>query len=324
MRDNRRARLILAMLLLTAFTLITLDYRSGGGGPLRSVGNAVFGPVERAASAVARPIGSFFSSLGHLSSYKSDNKRLTEENQRLRAQLRLTDADREHLAAAEKLLNLAGRAQFRIVPAKVIAYGSTLGFESTATIDIGSQDGIKSNQTVIDGDGLVGKTLNVGPSTTTILLGSDPDFTAGARLEGSGQHIGHVDGGGRSPMTFTLLGTQARMHVGDRLVTFASVGDRPFVPEVPIGRITRIVPTPGQLFSTGVVAPYADFSSVDTVGVVVDVPRTIKRDSLLPPSPTPSPSVTSPTPSDSGSPNPGTSSSPSPGRRESPSPTPTP
>ena len=37
MRDNRRARLILAMLLLTAFTLITLDYRSGGGGPLRSV-----------------------------------------------------------------------------------------------------------------------------------------------------------------------------------------------------------------------------------------------------------------------------------------------
>jgi rod shape-determining protein MreC len=324
MRDNRRARLILAMLLLTAFTLITLDYRSGGGGPLRSIGNAVFGPVERAASAVARPIGSFFSGLGHLNSYKSENARLRKQNQELLQQLRLTDADRAHLDAAEKLLNLAGRAQFRIVAARVIAYGNTLGFESTATIDVGSQDGIKSNQTVIDGDGLVGKTLNVGPSTTTILLGSDPDFTAGARLEGTGQQIGHVDGGGRNPMTFTLLGTQARLHAGDRLVTFASIGDRPFVPEVPIGRITRVEPTPGQLFSMGIVAPYADFSSVDIVGVVVGVPRTIKRDSLLPPSPTPSPSVTSPAPSDSSEPSPGASGSPSPGRRESPTPTSTP
>lgn len=305
------------MLLLTAFTLITLDFRSGGGGPLRSVGNAVFGPVERAATAVARPIGSFFSSLGHLSSYKSENDRLKKQNADLLRRLRLTDADRAHLQAAEKLLHLAGQAQWKIVPARVISFGSSLGFESTATIDVGSHDGIKSNQTVICGDGLVGKTLNVGPTTTTILLGNDPDFTAGARMEGTTQNIGHVDGGGRDPMTFTLLGTQARLAVGDRLVTFASEGERPFIPEVPIGRIVRVQPTPGQLYSTGIVSPFVDFSSVDIVGVVVATPRTVKRDSLLPPSPTPSPSVTSSSPSPSGSPSGSPSESPS----ESPSPT---
>jgi rod shape-determining protein MreC len=296
------------MLLLTAFTLITLDYRSGGGGPLRSIGNAVFGPVERAGNAVAHPIGSFFSSLGNLNSYKSENNRLKAQNQKLAEQLRLTDADRAHLDAAEKLLNLAGRGQFKIVGARVISAGSALGFESTATIDVGSQDGIKANQTVINGAGLVGKTLNVGPTTSTILLGNDPEFTAGARLEGSSQSIGHVDGGGRNPVTFTLLGTQARLAVGDRLVTFGDRGGRPFVPEVPIGHIVRVEPTPGQLFSRGVVAPYVDFSSVDIVGVVVGTPRTIKRDSLLPPSPTPSPAPTSPSPSVT----PGRSGSPSP------------
>src|SRR3954451_8823337 len=292
MRDSRRARLILAMLLLTAFTLITLDYRSGGGGPLRSIGNAVFGPVERAASAVARPIGSVFSSLGHLSSYKSNNAKLEKQNEQLLERLRLTDADRAHLAAAEKLLNLAGRAQFRIVAANVVGVGSSLGFEWTGTVDVGTRDGIKPNQTVIDGDGLVGKTLSVGPTTSTILLGDDPNFTAGARLEGSSQEIGHVDGGGRNPVTFTLLGTQSHMRAGDRLVTFASLGDRPFVPEVPIGRIIRVQPAAGQLFSTGVVDPYVNFNSVDIVGVVVAQTRKIKRDSLLPPSPTPSPSAT--------------------------------
>jgi rod shape-determining protein MreC len=302
MRDSRRARLVLALLLLTAFTLITLDYRAGSGGPLRAVGNAVFGPVERAVSNVARPVGTFFSSLGHLSSYKSTNAKLRKQNQRLRQQLRLTDSDRSHLSSAEKLLALAGRAQFRIVPAQVVAVEGALGFEWTATIDVGTRDGVRPNMTVVNGDGLVGKTVHVGPSTSTVLLGRDPQFTAGARLERSNE-IGHVDGGGRQPMTFTLLGSSNTMKAGDRLVSFASIGNRPFVAEVPIGRITKVLPTPGQLFRTAIVAPFVDFTAIDIVGVVVGEPRTVPRDSLLPPSPTPSSSSPSPpsSPSPSGS-----------------------
>src|SRR3954451_8303665 len=303
MRDSRRARLVLALLLLTAFTLITLDYRSGTGGPLRAVGNSVFGPAERAVSAVARPVGSFFSSLGNLSGYKSTNNRLRKDNQRLLEQLRLTDADRAHLTSAEKLLNLAGRGQFRIVPAQVVAVEGALGFEWTATIDVGSRDGVHANMTVVNGDGLVGKTVHVGPTTSTVLLGQDPNFTAGARLERSNE-IGHVDGGGRQPMTFTLLGSSNTMKVGDRLVSFASIANRPFVAEVPIGRITEVLPTPGQLFRTAVVQPFVDFTAIDIVGVVVGQPRTVRRNSLLPPAPT-----QSPTPSGRGS---GASSGPSP------------
>jgi rod shape-determining protein MreC len=289
MRDSRRARLVLALLLLTAFTLITLDYRSGAGGPLRTIGNAVFGQIERAVADVARPVGSFFTSLGHLSSYKSDNAKLRKNNQALREQLRLTDGDRAHLQSMERLLDLAGRAQFKIVPAQVVAVEGALGFEWTATIDVGSRDGIQPNMTVIDGDGLVGKTVEVGPSSTTVLLGRDPKFTAGARLERTND-IGHVDGGGLQPMTFTLLGSSSTMRPGDRLVSFASIGNRPFVAEVPIGRVTKVLPAPGQLFRTAIVAPFVDFTSIDVVGVVVASTRAVRRDSLLPPSPSPSPS----------------------------------
>jgi rod shape-determining protein MreC len=289
MRDSRRARLVLALLLLTAFTLITLDYRSGAGGPLRTIGNAVFGPIERAVADVARPVGSFFPSLGRLSSYKSDNAKLRKNNQALREQLRLTDGDRAHLQSMERLLDLAGRAQFKIVPAQVVAVEGALGFEWTATIDVGSRDGIQPNMTVIDGDGLVGKTVEVGPSSTTVLLGRDPKFTAGARLERTND-IGHVDGGGLQPMTFTLLGSSSTMRPGDRLVSFASIGNRPFVAEVPIGRVTKVLPAPGQLFRTAIVAPFVDFTSIDVVGVVVASTRAVRRDSLLPPSPSPSPS----------------------------------
>src|SRR5689334_993926 len=117
MKDSPRARVILALLILTAFTLITLDFRSGGGGPLRRVANTVFGPVESAACDVARPIGRFFSSLRHLSGYRSDNPRLRKEVARLQNQLRLTDAQRQELASMQKLLHLDEAAQFRIVAA---------------------------------------------------------------------------------------------------------------------------------------------------------------------------------------------------------------
>jgi rod shape-determining protein MreC len=316
MRGSGRARLILALLLLTAFTLITLDYRSGGGGPLRRAGNAIFGPIERAVADVTRPIGSFFASLGHLNSYKAQNRRLAQENAQLRQRLRLTDPQRAQLAAAQKLLHLDGQAGFRIVAAQVISFGSSLNFESTATIDVGSRDGVKRNETVIDGDGLVGKTETVGPTTTTILLGNDPEFIAGARLART-QEIGAVYGGGRSPMTFRLLDSQAPMHVGDELVTFASLNDRPFVPEVPIGRITKVVPSAGQLYSTGRVKPFVNYDAIDVVGVVVAVPRTLPRDALVAPSPTPSPTP-SPQPSPAGNASP--TGSPVPPARRTPSP----
>jgi rod shape-determining protein MreC len=312
MRDSRRARLILAVLLLTAFTLITLDYRSGGGGPLRRIGNTVFGPVEDAVNSVVHPVTRFFASLAHLNSYRDENDRLRAENEQLKEQLRLTAADRAHLRSAEALLNLAGRAQYRVVAAHVVAVGSSMNFEWTATIDAGSRDGVQPNETVINGDGLVGKTLDVGPTTATILLGPDPDFTAGARLAGS-QQIGTVDGGGRQPMTFTALGSNSQLAAGDQLVTFGDkpFGDRPFVPEVPIGRIARVEEHPGQLAVTAVITPYVDFTSLDLVAVVVAVPRTIPRDSLLPPSPTPSTSP-SPTPTGSAGPGPSGSASPTP------------
>jgi rod shape-determining protein MreC len=95
-------------------------------------------------------------------------------------------------------------------------------------------------------------------------------------------------------MRFTLLDSQGNIPVGARLVTFGDVGQRPFVPEVPIGRVTRVLPTAGQLYRQGVVAPFVSFSSLSVVGVVVASPRTIPRDSLVPPSPSPSPSGTPP------------------------------
>jgi rod shape-determining protein MreC len=310
MRNRRRARLVLTILLLAAFTLITLDYRSSSLNGVRSTASTVFGPVENALSDVTHPIGSWFSSIGHLGSYKHENSALKKQVAELKAQLHLTAAEHAELTQEEQLLHLAGLGQYTVVGAQVIAYGSALNTEETATINRGSRNGIAIDQTVIDGDGLVGRTINVGRDTATILLANDPTFTVGARLEGKKLEIGGVKGGGRNqPMALQLYSNSAPLTVGEQLVSAGDSNDTPFVPEVPIGTITQVNPCNTCLAETAVVKPFVDYTAIDIVAVVIHAPKSIKRDSLLPAPPTPAPTVTVTVTATPGSPNPGSSGS---------------
>jgi rod shape-determining protein MreC len=176
--------------------------------------------------------------------------------------------------------------------------------EETVSIDAGSTDGVRTDMSVITGDGLVGRITHVGPTTSTVLLATDAASAVGGRLEGSGE-IGVVRGTGRrsgSSLTFELLDSTVEIKPGQRIVSFGSQGDRPYVPGVPIGTVTRIERTPGSLTRTAIVRPYTHFTGLDVVGVVVAPPKKNPRDAVLPPkpatsAPAPPPKATSPPPS---------------------------
>jgi rod shape-determining protein MreC len=293
MRNGRRARLVLTLLLLAAFTLITLDYRSNSLSGVRRGMSTVFGPVESALNHVTHPVGSWFSSIGHLGSYKRDNDKLRAQIATLEAKLHLTAAEQSELTQDQKLLHLAGLAQYTIVAARVVAVGSALDFDQTAAINVGSVNGVQPGQTVINGDGLVGRTVTVGRHSCTVLLANDPTFAVGARLEGKQLELGSAKGNGLGqPMTVTLLNTSVLPVVGQDLVTAGDPGNSPFVPEVPIGTITHVNPLNGGLTQTASVRPFVHFTSIDIVAIVIKAPKTIKHDLLLPASPTPAPTVT--------------------------------
>jgi rod shape-determining protein MreC len=326
MRNSRRSRLVLTLLLLAAFSLITLDYRSNALSGVRTKAATVFGPIEDIVSDVVDPIGSWFSSIGHLGRYKSENSALQKQVAALQSQLHLTAAERIELAADQKLLHIASIAQFRIVAARVIAYGGGLNNDQTVTIDRGSANGITENETVINGDGLVGRTVVVGRTTSTVLLADDPTFSAGARTEARQLEIGSVTGGGPGKeMSLTLFNGSSPLTVGEQVVT---AGDpdyhfKPFVPEVPIGHITQVTPPDNGLSETATVQPFVDYTALDIVAVVVHAPATIKHDSLLPNAPTPAPTVTvtvTANPGSTGSPPTGQSTSPNPNTSTSSSP----
>lgn len=216
---------------------------------------------------------------------------LEKDNAALKAKLGSDDRNSSRLTQLDKMLKTAGAGQYGIKGAEVIAIGAAQGFSWTVTIDVGSNDGITRDMTVLNGDGLVGRVTTVGSNTATVLLANDPDFTVGTRME-STDELGFASGQGDQPFRVELLNGKAKIKNGDRLVTFGSQADKPFVPGVPVGVVSRVDPSGGDLTRTIYVKPYVSFTKLDIVGVVVQTPSKDPRDAVLPPKPKPTPTPT--------------------------------
>lgn len=313
MRDTRESRLLLVLLVAIAFALITVDIRGGEQSPLdgaRSAAAAVFGPVESGLADIVAPVGNAIAAVRDSGGRASRISVLEQQNAELKQRLGAKDQDSRRAGEVDSLLRTAAAGRYRVKGAQVVAIGAAQGFSWTVTIDIGSDDGVQRDMTVIDGDGLVGRITTVGPSTATVLLACDPDFTVGTRLEKTSE-LGFATGQGIRAMRVQLLNGKADVRRGDRLVTFGSQADRPFVPGVPVGKVIRIDPSAGGLTKTVEVQPFVDFTSLDIVGVVVGAPRSDPRDAVLPARPKPAPTVTVTATPGAGAPLPSSSSSPS-------------
>jgi len=301
---ENRGRLLVVILIVSSLFLITLDLRgvsliSG----LRSGTHTALAPFQRAGNVLVSPVKNFVNDVTHLGRTHSQIEDLRKQNQKLREQLISRKNQDGQIEQLKSILDLAGKASFKVVNAKVISQGSSLAFTRTITIDAGTSNGIKNNMTVISGYGLVGVVKEVFANSALVMLATDPSFKVGVRIAGS-QQIGILAGLGSINANLQLLDNQTTIKVGDILLARGSINGRPFVPGVPVGRVTLVSNAAGAVTQSASVRYFSNFGALGVVSVVVQAPSADPRDSLVPakPVPTPVPTVTvfvTPTPSPS-------------------------
>lgn len=293
-RSYRGSRLIVGILVVGSLTLLTLDLRSDStfDGMRRLVGSVV-APLQGGVSSVANPISDFIERVGTLWSSQSRIDELEAENQRLRIELSQSEDATGRGRQFDALMEAAGIAGYRVVAAQVIATESPSGLANVITLDVGSEDGVREDMTVMTGDGLVGRVTTVSNRASSVLLLTDPGFRVGVRLAGS-DVLGIVSGRGGPRLDLQLIDPQATLRVGDLLLARGSFGAQPFVPGLPVGRVLEVEESAGALTRTALLVPMVNFGRLDIVGVVVRAPKTDPRDALVPapPTPTPVPTVT--------------------------------
>ncbi|HEX3211006.1 MAG TPA: rod shape-determining protein MreC [Actinomycetota bacterium] len=284
--SRRRQLTVLAALLAASIVCITIDFRQPDGGPvdrLQRLAIAVFGPLQRGAGTVVRPVAGLAGEVAELGGLRDHNRRLEAEVARLRAQER-TYADvlgeNRRLRGA---LGMARRCGCRTVGASVVA-SSGSNFQLSVTVDAGSRQGVARDMAVVDADGLVGRVTQVTAGYATVLLVTDPSSGVAATLapgpepgKRGNKAPGVVRGTGTQLLSFQPVRAGTPVRRGDPVLTQAYQGGV-FPAGLPIGVVEQVDPAgAAPLVPRVTVRPYAALATLDVVAVVVDRPAPPKR-----------------------------------------------
>src|SRR3989338_1491164 len=126
-------------------------------------------------------------------------------------------------------------------------------------IDKGKLQGIETNMAVVVARGLVGRVMELGLSTSRVILLTDPDARVSAIAQKSRAH-GIVKGNGRANLVMDYLDLDSGVEISD-VVLSSDVGG--LIPKgIPIGRIERIGRNATGLHLEAHVVPFVQFNQL--------------------------------------------------------------
>ena len=194
--------------------------------------------------------------------------RLKKENEELKQWEWRTKLLERKVSHLRSLLNAVEE------PALVYATGRVIAdargpFVRSALINLGRHDGLRIGYAVINGDGLVGRTVDAGGSVARVLLLNDLNSRIPV-LAGPAGLRGLASGDNSAELQLDFLPEGAALYAGDEVYTSGSDG------VLPRGlRVGVVTGTPGAFK----VRPYAELNSLDAVSVLFfDTPALTRAD----------------------------------------------
>jgi rod shape-determining protein MreC len=277
----RRRRAVLGLLVASSLILLTAYFGESAGGGLHSVQRGVLdvvAPVQDGASRVLKPVRDLFGWAGDTLHAKGQLKTLRKERDQLRAQaIRGEAAVRENneLRSQLKMNQDNGLDAYGPIQARVLAQDPNLWFNQV-TINKGTSDGVRDEQPVLTGAGLVGKVTSAASSSAIVTLITNHDTQVGATVTGSAGVNGllTVEAGRPTELVLGFVGN-ALVKPGQNVVTSGTVSKvgkdvSPYPPNIPIGRVTR-VDNPDSDSQVVHVAPFANLLHLDNIEVLTKV-----------------------------------------------------
>jgi rod shape-determining protein MreC len=165
-RQVRRRRAVLLALVVCCLALLTAYFGESSGGPLKSVQTGameVVAPVQEGANRALKPVRDLFGWFGDTLDAKDQRDKLEAERDSLRqevARLQVMKNENNELRDLVDYGRGSGIDAYDPVTARVYSRSNSSWY-STIEINKGSSDGLRVNQPVINGKGLVGKVKTV-------------------------------------------------------------------------------------------------------------------------------------------------------------------
>ncbi len=220
-----------------ALALLALEvFGSGVPRQIRGYANDLAAPLLSLLDGPIRATQAGLERVAGVGDIYSENQELRDENDRLR---QWREAAQRLILENERLRQILKVPQREIPPlvtASVIGVGGG-AFERSVLINAGAGDNVATSLPVVDEEGLVGRTIEVGLLTTRVLLITDLNSRVPIRLERTGD-VAIAEGMNEPFMRLRFLPVDSTAQIGDRVVTSGHGGLYP--PDVPVAQVTSI------------------------------------------------------------------------------------
>jgi rod shape-determining protein MreC len=271
------------ILVLASLVLISLSFRSDGSGPLdgaQSAAATALRPFAIGFERVAQPFRDAYGWADSLLTARSEAESLRSEVRDLRQRAIQSEFALRENESLRKLLRYIDGPRFPDnfdpVAAEVIGRPAE-AFTQAIVIAAGSSQGVRVNDPVVTGDGLVGLVTRVTSNTARIQLLTDEQAAVSAiDLKTTAAGIVLHAGGTRETLVLDRVRKEDVVRVGDEVVTAgwrAGALSSLYPKGIPIGRVASVGQTDTDLFQQVQVDPYVDFGSLDAVLVLVPTDR---------------------------------------------------
>jgi rod shape-determining protein MreC len=277
----RRRRAVLALLVILSLFLLTAYFGESSSGTLHGVQRTAMealAPIQEGANRALKPARDLFGWVGDTMDAKDERDRLRAERDELRnklAQVTEEARDLQQLDDIQKINDPGGLESYAPVTARVIARSPSSWYQ-TFQINKGSSDGVKVDQPVVNGAGLVGKVKSVSDGNASVMLLTDPDFGVSARALQSGEPGSVAPAvGAPGDLRFELVPNAKEVRRGEMIVTAGTSTSSDnlsslYPRAIPIGTVTRVGTGEGELDRVIHVRPVADLHSLDIVEVLTE------------------------------------------------------
>ena len=273
-KQVRRRRAVLALLIVGSFALLTITYGQGSNGVQRGV-TAVFAPVSSVLDRALKPARDLINWVDETFDARGKNHKLEEEVQDLRKEVvgsKAALAENEELRALAKLQKTGAiPSDDQSVTGRVVEMSPTVWF-SDVMIDVGSGDGVKEGDPVVDGDGLIGRVTGVTGSASKVTLISDHSSAVTVRIVPAGvQAELKPTVGEPNKLILSFINSDKHVHKGEKVVTAGWHNEElesRFPPNIPVGEITKASIFEQEAQEKAIVRPFAELRNLNLVQVL--------------------------------------------------------
>ncbi len=196
---------------------------------------------------------------------------LAQENVQLREELAVSRLERARIGDALRRLT-AGSQLLASSPAREAVAASIIGrdllpTDHTVILDKGAKDRIAVDGVVVSAEGVVGRVVDVGPTTSVVMLLTDSNSRIAAMVERS-RETGLIVGTGERLIAMIYVDLDGDVQVNDVVVTAGFGGV--FPKGLTVGTVVRVVRDEQQATTTAWLKPAVALNRLE--GVLCLVP----------------------------------------------------